>query len=486
MRVAGTGGRAIVAASSLPLTATTSPPSHLPALGPRPPRSHGHRYRHPHPILHPSSNKLSRRAFNHSRTSPSSCPLPTATRSHYSLAICTSSTHLSSPPGPPKQRPYFASTDDLLSRFHLLPAYDRYVRPFASQNPPQIPSLPTIDKGKGKEKDIPQRDISAPAASTPLPHNDQDEDDQPPKGERKWKNNYKHMIKGIPGSSLAFFNPPFLPFHLDLPGSFAGKHSMKKDDFLVTIMQVPPKQRNNITPFDLRTQRDAFSVSLEGLKGWNINALVAETPQAREDRKKRKELKKLAKAQALAQLAAGASSPSAHSATPNPTTLATPSSSAHPPLRTATPKPTALPPNRAQQPQNSSQIRSRTPAAVGTPRSASTPTVSQHPPPSTVSTSASAPSQLHQVSTPAPTPNAGPDMPPPKKSLKRDREDATSGPHSIMNGTASSPTVVNGNLKPHAAKPGANGIRLRPVKKQRMDSQGQAREMPIQQPTPHA
>jgi hypothetical protein len=49
-----------------------------------------------------------------------------------------------------------------------------------------------------------------------------------------------------------------------------GKHSMKKDDYLTTIMQVPSKQRIPITPFDLKTQREAFSVSLEGLKGVRI------------------------------------------------------------------------------------------------------------------------------------------------------------------------------------------------------------------------
>lgn len=42
---------------------------------------------------------------------------------------------------------------------------------------------------------------------------------------------------------------------------------MKKDDYLTNIMQIPPKQRIVIKPFDQRTQRDAFSVSLEGLKG---------------------------------------------------------------------------------------------------------------------------------------------------------------------------------------------------------------------------
>jgi hypothetical protein len=42
---------------------------------------------------------------------------------------------------------------------------------------------------------------------------------------------------------------------------------MKKDDYLSTIMQIPPKQRIKITPFDIKTQREAFTVSLEGLKG---------------------------------------------------------------------------------------------------------------------------------------------------------------------------------------------------------------------------
>ena len=42
---------------------------------------------------------------------------------------------------------------------------------------------------------------------------------------------------------------------------------MKKDDYLSMTMNVPQKQRVKILPFDLRTQSDAFSVSLEGLKG---------------------------------------------------------------------------------------------------------------------------------------------------------------------------------------------------------------------------
>ena len=55
---------------------------------------------------------------------------------------------------------------------------------------------------------------------------------------------------------------------------FTGKHSTKKDDYLTTMMQVPQKQRVNITQFDLRTQRDAFSVSLEGLRSVRTSQLI--------------------------------------------------------------------------------------------------------------------------------------------------------------------------------------------------------------------
>jgi hypothetical protein len=58
------------------------------------------------------------------------------------------------------------------------------------------------------------------------------------------KNSYRFLIKSVPG-----------------------KHSMKKDDYLTTMMQVPPKQRIPIVEFDERTQREAFTVSAEGLKG---------------------------------------------------------------------------------------------------------------------------------------------------------------------------------------------------------------------------
>jgi len=212
------------------------------------------------------------------------------------------------PSGPPPAPIYLTSTQDLLARFNLLPSYDKYVRPYVTpvghDHPPTPTPIPDI-KGKGKEKEV----TSPAAAQTPGDDQDQDQDDDGDgpggKGEKKKKNNYKHLIKGV-----------------------AGKHSMKKDDYLTRIMQEPPKERMAITPFDLKSL-DAFTVSLEGLKSWNINTLVVESAQAREDRKKRKEAKRLAKAQAIAQ--------------PPPIGLGTPQPIPTPgptPARTGTPKPT--------------------------------------------------------------------------------------------------------------------------------------------------
>ncbi|KDR76282.1 hypothetical protein GALMADRAFT_34991, partial [Galerina marginata CBS 339.88] len=188
-----------------------------------------------------------------------------------------------------------SSTQDLLARFHLHPAYDRYVRPFGHGGGPSMDQQ-RVDKGKGRERDG-GFGAGSGAGGTPTAGGEADlgdggdaEDDDGPggKGEKKKKNTYRHLIKGVPG-----------------------KHSLKKDDYLTSMMLVPPKQRIRIHQFDLRTQEDAFTVSLEGLKGvflissrdvsllsqWNVNTLFLESAQAREDRKKRKELKRLAKLQ---------------------------------------------------------------------------------------------------------------------------------------------------------------------------------------------
>ena len=94
--------------------------------------------------------------------------------------------HLPPSAGPSRPTPYFKSTEDLLSKFQLLSAYDSHVRPFL---PPDDASP---DKGKGKQRDM---------SPIPDPHsmhsNDPDDDEL---DRRRKKNNYKHLIKGIPGS----------------------------------------------------------------------------------------------------------------------------------------------------------------------------------------------------------------------------------------------------------------------------------------------
>ena len=111
---------------------------------------------------------------------------------------------------------FLASTQDLLARFHLHSAYHTHVQPPSS--PSQLPPSTVAPKA--------------------IPH-----DPPPETDDKKKKNSYRHLIRNVPG-----------------------KHSTKKDDYLTTTMQVPPKQRIAIVEFDARTQRDAFTVSADGLR----------------------------------------------------------------------------------------------------------------------------------------------------------------------------------------------------------------------------
>lgn len=311
------------------------------------------------------------------------------------------------PPAHPQPPAYLTSTQDLLARFQLLPAYDKYVRPYVApvdEGHDHPPTPGPVDKGKGKEKEF--------AMATPDDGQDGDDED----GGKKKKNSYKHLIKGIPG-----------------------KHSMRKDEYLTTIIQVPPKQRMAITPFDQKTQREAFSVSLEGLKGWNINTLVLESAQAREDRKKRKELKKLAKAN----VAGATGIPPATSPTVTTFAAPTPGSSTGP---ASTPKPNRPPPVHI--PSNQDTARGSTPRATPT----------------------SAASQQHSI------PSAGTE----KRGKKRDHDEA------MRQQQQQGPVVQNLNQNGVVPKAGIGkgGVKPRAIKKQRMDLAGQARDIPVQQPTP--
>ena len=88
---------------------------------------------------------------------------------------------------------FFRSTQDLLSKFQLLDAYDKYVRDTDDKDDVEPPT-PSVDKGKGKEKE-------SLATSPQTPAVDPD-DDEPggAKGDKKKKITYKHLIKGAPGA----------------------------------------------------------------------------------------------------------------------------------------------------------------------------------------------------------------------------------------------------------------------------------------------
>ncbi|KAF8134938.1 hypothetical protein EV363DRAFT_1160095 [Boletus edulis] len=287
------------------------------------------------------------------------------------------------PMAPSQPQSFLASTQDLLARFRLHAAYDKHVR--VSLDPsPSVPTQPNLP-----------------------PPPDQDE--------KKKKNSYRHLIKSLPG-----------------------KHSMKKDDYLVTIMQVPPKQHIPIVQFDVKTQKEAFAVSAEGLKGvcaispWNAGALIIESAQAREDRKKRKEFKKLTRAQGL---------------TPGPL----------PGTPTALPQPQSTPSHptipSAQQPPGTSQI------LQGKPRVAPV-TI---PPPGSVDQSTSTPTSAtprSAVSVTAPPQRTNTSMP--GRGLKRELEDGVIQPPTP---TSLSPNVPIGVV---GARAGVGNVRPRPIKKQRM------------------
>lgn len=111
------------------------------------------------------------------------------------------------------------STQDLISRFQLLSAYDRYVRPHIVPFPsdgsllsastpapsgfdgnPSQPSIASRVGNKGKEKE-PDGGVPATpdgAASGAAAGDDDDEDGE--KGSKKKKNSYRHLIKGVPGA----------------------------------------------------------------------------------------------------------------------------------------------------------------------------------------------------------------------------------------------------------------------------------------------
>lgn len=109
---------------------------------------------------------------------------------------------------PPPPRQHLASTQDLLSRLQLLPAYDKYVRPSldgslgaidgaGNINAQSLGTTPNpmshFDKGKGREVPVHGGDVDM--------HDPNDAEEEDGKGDKKKRNSYKHLIGGIPGKS---------------------------------------------------------------------------------------------------------------------------------------------------------------------------------------------------------------------------------------------------------------------------------------------
>ncbi|TEB34805.1 hypothetical protein FA13DRAFT_1753727 [Coprinellus micaceus] len=397
------------------------------------------------------------------------------------------------PPAPPPPQQHLESTQDLLARFHLHSAYDRYVRPSIVTTGEAVGFTAGAgafgasgDKGKGRDFDMGSSETGGNVGSEVVPGtgDGEEEDAAGVKGEKKMKNNYKHLIKGLPG-----------------------KHSLKKDDFLATIMLVPPKQRTRIRPFDQNTQHDAFHCTPEGLKNWNPSALLLESAQAREDRKKRKELKRLGR---LHQHAHPQQVPVVDPSqmgvplqAPAPTTAQAasfkPQGSGTPFRNPPTPRSAAVS-GGTPRPGSTVPRPGSTASRVGTPAATPVQTVSNAvkssiPRPGSVvpRPGSTAPGMINTAVPPRP----GSVKPSPvvastpqgdmiARGVKRPREE--SGGQQMVNGNGTGVTngAGNGTLPPRPilnAKAGTPGVRPRP-KKQRIDGPGQPNGAVQQQPTP--
>jgi len=157
----------------------------------------------------PLSPSVQQNSHHNAVAGPSSIPLNSSLfllepGPHRSLLTLTASSSHPFPLASSRPPHVLESTQDLISRFRLLTAYDKFVRPFISQehdpNAAHLPTTPAVapstDKGKGKERDPGTPTVAS--AATPGAHHDPD-DDEGRDGKKK-KNTYRHLIKGVPGA----------------------------------------------------------------------------------------------------------------------------------------------------------------------------------------------------------------------------------------------------------------------------------------------
>ncbi|EIM91191.1 uncharacterized protein STEHIDRAFT_152850 [Stereum hirsutum FP-91666 SS1] len=144
------------------------------------------------------------------------------------------------PPREPRPPLFLNSSQDLVGRFRLQSAYDKFVKPFIeptqpqqqqqsrqdgqSSNHPPTPAppfnAPTPDvningKGKAKAAAAAAAEPATPMPATPGPGGggggggqDGDEEEVGKDGKKK-KNTYRHLIKGIPGDYSLLRSSPF-------------------------------------------------------------------------------------------------------------------------------------------------------------------------------------------------------------------------------------------------------------------------------------
>jgi len=175
------------------------------------------------------------------------------------------------PPMPRTHHPprLINSTQDLLGRLRITSSYDSFVRPYLRSTGQGKVDGATEEKGKGKLVEIQSMDgvmengtalVSTMGAGTT--GGGALEDSAGGGKKKRFEHGYKTFISDLPG-----------------------KHSSKKDTYLTNLVQQPPKQRIDITPFDSRTL-EGFQLAQGVLQGFNQAIWLSDDKEKKKKKKK--------------------------------------------------------------------------------------------------------------------------------------------------------------------------------------------------------
>ncbi|EJU04680.1 hypothetical protein DACRYDRAFT_13875 [Dacryopinax primogenitus] len=278
------------------------------------------------------------------------------------------------PPFPPPAPTPVSGTQDLLTRYHLLPYYAHYARPFLTPVTP-VSSDRKRKRDAGKEVKFvgivePVRPDGTPRGGTPVGLDRMDVDEPEGKGKErettvkieepdavtgkgkdKEKERPKDKGKGMEKTATSTSVPG--PSNLaSTPGGkkkmkrdkdkssmpkvkhgyrhyLWGRVNTKKDRFLLNLIQAPAKQQLHVKPLEQKTLRDAFNLK-EGVLPDYDPLRYTDSPLISE-KKKRKLAERAARlaARERAKSARSAGATAAPSAVP-PMTSKVASTSAHP------------------------------------------------------------------------------------------------------------------------------------------------------------